>query len=87
MAAGCVVITTALGALPETVGEHGILAPVAGNNIDPDAYVNAAAAIAEAFVADNPALGARLRHQVDWTVANYRWDIRAAEAEALIRSA
>jgi glycosyltransferase involved in cell wall biosynthesis len=86
MAAGCVVITTALGALPETVGEHGILAPVVGSNIDPDAYVNAATAIAEAFVADNPALGARLRQQVDWTVANYRWDIRAAEAEMLIRS-
>jgi glycosyltransferase involved in cell wall biosynthesis len=85
MAAGCVVVTTALGALPETVGEHGILAPVVGNNIDPDAYVNAAAAIAGAFAEDNPALGARLRAQVDWTVANYRWDIRAAECEALIK--
>jgi len=86
MAAGCVVITTALGALPETVGEHGILAPVVGNNIDPDSYVNAATSIAEAFIAGNPALDARLRQQVDWTTANYRWDIRAAECEALIKA-
>lgn len=87
MAAGCVVVTTAMGALPETVGEHGILVPVAGNNIDPGAYVNAASAIAGAFAADDPTLAARLRQQVDWVTANYRWDIRAEECERLIRRA
>ncbi|MBI1243997.1 MAG: glycosyltransferase [Alphaproteobacteria bacterium] len=85
MAAGCVVITTAMGALPETVGEHGILAPVVGNNIDPDAYIGAARAIAAAFADDDQTLAARLRKQVDWVTANYRWDIRAAECEALIK--
>jgi glycosyltransferase involved in cell wall biosynthesis len=85
MAAGCVVITTAMGALPETVGEHGILAPVSGTSIDPGAYVNAAVAIAGAFADDDTQLGVRLRQQVDWVVANYRWDIRAEECEKLIR--
>jgi glycosyltransferase involved in cell wall biosynthesis len=85
MAAGCVVVTTALGALPETVGDYGILAPVVGNNIDPDAYVNAATAIAEAFAAGNPALDARLRMQVNHVTSQYRWDIRAAETEKLLR--
>ncbi len=85
MAAGCVVISTAMGALPETVGEHGILAPVTGTSIDPSAYVGAATAIAAAFAEDDTTLAARLRAQVDWVTANYRWDIRAAECEALIR--
>ena len=85
MAAGCVVVTTALGALPETVGEFGILAPVVANNIDPDSYVNASVSIAEAFAAGNPALDARLQMQVRHVTSTCRWDIRAAEAEKLLR--
>lgn len=84
MAAGCVVVTTALGALPETTGEFGILAPVIEGKIDPQAYVSASVAILDAFSAGNPALDARLRAQVDWVNATYRWDVRAAEAETLI---
>lgn len=84
MAAGCVVITTALGALPETTGEFGILAPVVDKNIDPQAYVNAASAIIDAFAQNNPALDARLRLQVDWVNRTYRWSARAAQAEAMI---
>jgi glycosyltransferase involved in cell wall biosynthesis len=84
MAAGCVVVTTALGALPETVGDFGILAPVVAGNIDPQAYVSSAAAIAEAFAAKNPALEARLQMQVAHVTATCRWDIRAAEAERLL---
>jgi glycosyltransferase involved in cell wall biosynthesis len=84
MAAGCVVVTTALGALPATTGEFGIFAPVVEGKIDPQAYVSASTAILDAFAAGNPALDARLRAQVEWVNANYRWDIRAAEAETLI---
>jgi glycosyltransferase involved in cell wall biosynthesis len=84
MAAGCVVVTTALGALPETTGEFGILAPVVEGKIDPQSYVSAATAIIDAFAQGNPALDARLRAQVDWVNATYRWDIRAVEAENLI---
>jgi glycosyltransferase involved in cell wall biosynthesis len=86
MAAGCVVVTTALGALPETVGDFGILAPVVAGNIDPQAYVSSAAAIAEAFAAKNPALEARLQLQVAHVTATCRWDIRAAETERLLGS-
>ena len=85
MAAGCVVVTTALGALPETTGEFGILAPVVEGKIDPQAYVSASTAILDAFAQGNPALDARLRAQVEWVNATYRWDIRSAEAEASIR--
>ncbi|MFM7346663.1 MAG: glycosyltransferase family 4 protein [Tagaea sp.] len=85
MAAGCVVVTTALGALPETTGEFGILAPVVEGKIDPQAYVSASTAILDAFAAGNPALDARLRAQVEWVNATYRWDHRSAEAEASIR--
>lgn len=84
MAAGCVVVTTALGALPETTGEFGLLAPVVEGRIDPLAYVNAATAIVDAFAQGNPALDARLRQQVDWVNATYRWDTRAEEVEKLI---
>jgi glycosyltransferase involved in cell wall biosynthesis len=84
MAAGCVVVTTALGALPETVGDFGILAPVVACNIDPQAYVSSAAAIAEAFAAGNSALEARLQMQVAHVTATCRWDIRAVEAERLL---
>ena len=73
-----------LGALPETVGDFGILAPVVAGNIDPQAYVSSAAAIAEAFAAKNPALEARLQMQVAHVTATCRWDIRAAEAERLL---
>jgi glycosyltransferase involved in cell wall biosynthesis len=84
MAAGCVVVTTALGALPETTGEFGLLAPVVEGRIDPQSYVSAATAIMDAFAQGNLALDARLRAQVEWVNATYRWDIRAEEAETLI---
>ena len=84
LAAGCLVVSSRLGALPETTGEFGILAPVVDRNIDPQAYVNAAGAIVDAFAQNNPALDARLRLQVDWVNRVYRWSARAEQAEALI---
>jgi len=84
MAAGCVIVTTALGALPETVGEFGILVPVVANNIDPEAYVSVSASIAEAFAAGNPALEARLQMQVAHVTKTCRWDVRALELEQLL---
>lgn len=89
MAAGCLVITSNLGALPETLGGHGILL-----DLDHDA-VNHAQRFAKEIIRQihqlksdwqTGALENRLAAQVQWANDNYTWRTRATEWVDFLRS-
>jgi glycosyltransferase involved in cell wall biosynthesis len=86
LAAGCRVVTSNLGALPETTGCFGVLKePYQGD--DPRPYLLAFADEAcnqIDFLRDNPAAASILRQQVDYARYN-RWDIRVHEWEHLFK--
>lgn len=90
MAAGCVVITSDLGALPETLGGHGVLLPIV-----PDAAQHAqdfAAALAAQITQlksqwQSGELESRLAAQVKWANENYVWAARAMEWQNYLSTA
>lgn len=82
MAAGCIVMTSDLGALPETLHGHGVLMPY-----EDDAYLHA-----DTFARETTRvlhdlksqwlsgeLETRLAHQARWVNENYVWSKRAVE--------
>ncbi len=85
LAAGCAVLTSALGALPETLGGRGTL-------IDPRdpayvaKFVEAAVELLEAQRREPGAEESRRRQQVDWARATYDWPTRAREWDGWLRS-
>ena len=82
--AGAVVVTSALGALPETVGEGGVCIP--GRPQDAayqDAFVNACVALLQ----DEDRWRAMSAAAIDRTAAHYTWPVIAAEWDELCRAA
>jgi glycosyltransferase involved in cell wall biosynthesis len=82
MAAGCIVVTSDLGALPETLGGHGILTSVpmdglAHANAYAESLINTMTNLQQEW--QSGALADRLMAQVQWAHDNYTWDARAAE--------
>jgi glycosyltransferase involved in cell wall biosynthesis len=85
MAAGCRVVTSNLGALPETTACFGVLKePFLGGDVNAyiKAFVDETCAQID-FLRRNPAAGAVLRQQVDYSRYN-NWALRAREWEALL---
>jgi protein O-GlcNAc transferase len=81
MACGCRIITSDLGALPETTAGFGQLLQLVG--VDRDVYVRqftqaTVAALRESMAAD-PSAEALLRRQVDFVNRSYTWRARAGE--------
>jgi len=85
LAAGCIVVTSDLGALPETLGGHGHLIP-----LQTDAYAHAAdyAAQLSRIMTElkqqwqSGELEHRLAAQVQWANEAYTWAARAKEWES-----
>ena len=90
MAAGCIVVTSDLGALPETLAGHGELIPY-----QPDAHAHAAnfAARLSYIMTDLKSqwhtgeLESRLASQVMWANEHYSWTARAKEWEGWLSAA
>jgi protein O-GlcNAc transferase len=84
LAAGCQVVSSDLGALPETMAGH---ARLVSWEDGPEAYRDAfVAAVIEALSAlGDPANEARLRRQVDDVNRRARWESRAEEWGAWVR--
>lgn len=88
LAAGCIVVSCALGALPETCGSHGrLLQPGPDGTLSADRFAEMVAGAVREAASPGPGLEARLRAQVDHVAAHGTWDRRAVELEALIRAA
>jgi glycosyltransferase involved in cell wall biosynthesis len=84
MAAGCRVLTSNLGALPETSAPFGVLRPPF-EGLNRDVYLDdfaAAAAVEIDFLRNDPSAEFMLRAQVDQSRVN-RWRVRAVQWEAL----
>lgn len=88
MAAGMAVLTHPNAALPETLAGFGFMLPAPALRDElaasDTAFARSAGALIDRFMADDPALAEHLRRQIDHARTNYRWSVRAAEAETLI---
>lgn len=83
-AAGCAVVTTRLGALPETVGDGGLCLP--GDPQDA-AYQDAFVAACVRLLTDDEAWTAMSRRALDRAWDKYTWPAIAGEWEAYLRAA
>jgi len=89
LAAGCIVVTSDLGALPETLGGHGYLIPYQA-----DAYIHAADYAAQLSRImtqlkqqwQSGELEPRLAAQVQWANETYTWAARAKEWEDWLKN-
>ena len=84
MAAGCRVVATALGALPETMAGFGDSVPVENGQISGEPFIAATVSAIARFRAGDPALADELRRQVDFVNATGTWARRAREMEAVL---
>ena len=86
-AAGCRVITSASGALPEITGGHAdLLPPPAPGQIDPAAFAGAAAALLDQQRQDPDAVRANLAAARAWTQRFGDWENRAVRLERIIQA-
>ncbi len=87
IAAGLVVVTSELGALPETCGGYAVLVPPVsqlGAQEYARQYLNALLEVLRAWEA-NPDQAARARwQQIDWIQRTCTWAVRAAEWEQML---
>ena len=83
-AAGCAVVTTQLGALPETVGDGGVC--IAGTPQDA-AYQDAFVAACVRLLKDDETWAAMSRRAFDRAWDKYTWPAIAGEWEAYLRAA
>ncbi len=85
MAAGCVVVTSDLGALSETLGGHGVLLPfekdaaVHGEHFANE-VIHQISTLKQQWAAGE--LEQRLADQIKWANETYSWRTRAVEWEA-----
>ena len=81
MAAGCVVIAPAFGALPETMAGFGELIDAADGNIALEDFIRRTVLVLSQHDRGDDELGERLMAQVGFVNEYYRWHRRAAEME------
>lgn len=82
MAAGCFVICSELGGLPEAMSGFGHLVPLEdGKVIQGRLFVTEALALLDAFKRSDEKLAAQLNEQVAFVNAHCRWSVRASELE------
>lgn len=84
MAAGCLVITVAQGALPETLAGFGVVVEPRDEVVRCDDFLAATEAALSGFADEDARLEAHLRRQVDHITTTARWERRAEEFEALL---
>lgn len=83
MAAGCLVITAALGALPETTAGYGFLAtPVADRRLYAERFADFAVRVLRLAAEQPEAAGQRLAEQVRHVNRTTTWRVRAREWSA-----
>lgn len=83
MAGGCKIVTSALGALPETTAGYAELVPMArGLTVDTPAFVERTVAALRQLQGGDPALEQSLRGQVDHIHRTATWEMRGKEWEA-----
>jgi glycosyltransferase involved in cell wall biosynthesis len=82
MAAGCHVVTSEFGALPETVAGFGRLVPLGS---DPEAYCLGFIKAVVESVNEPAMMEDALRRQVDFVNRSYVWRVRAGEWTAWLR--
>lgn len=87
MAAGCRVVATALGALPETMAGFGDSVPLVNGQVLGEPFIAATLSAIARFRGNDPALAEELRRQVDYVNANRTWARRAQEMEAILADA
>lgn len=90
MAAGCIVVTSDIGALPETLGGYGEIVPFQENGeAHALAFADRVAALIMQLKSDwqSGALEERLSAQAAWAQQNYSWKTRAAEWEKFLTAA
>ncbi|MBI4663107.1 MAG: glycosyltransferase family 4 protein [Verrucomicrobia bacterium] len=86
MAAGCVVICSALGALPEVMAGFGHVIPLEdGKIIQGRHFIAQALTLLDSFKRNDETLAQQLQRQVAFVNANYRWALRAQELEAILQ--
>ncbi|MFA6018955.1 MAG: glycosyltransferase family 4 protein [Rhodospirillales bacterium] len=86
MAAGCLVVTSDLGALPETLAGFGILLkPLSGTMDFAHAYAEAMRQVLEGVKKDPKGLSEHLKRQVEFARSEYSWSFRAKEWEVWLR--
>ena len=86
MAAGCVVICSGLGALPEVMAGFGhVIELEDGKIIQGRHFINRALTLLDEFKRGDENLAQRLREQVAFIHANCRWSVRSAELEAMLQ--
>ncbi len=86
MAAGCVVVAPALGALPETMSGFGLSIPTEGDGFSIELFLNQVLGVLAAFDSRDEALEKQLRAQVNHIHEKHLWSVRAREAEALFET-
>lgn len=87
MAAGCLVISSALGALPEVMAGFGHVVELEDQKIVPGKrFVELTRGILERFRGSDPALGEELNQQLRFVRDHYRWSIRARQFEEMIQA-
>jgi glycosyltransferase involved in cell wall biosynthesis len=82
MASGCWIVTSDLGALPETTAGFGRLIPITGNDRAgyKDRFVEATVQVLQTMTSqDSPAAEEHLRRQVDHVNRSVTWSVRARE--------
>jgi glycosyltransferase involved in cell wall biosynthesis len=86
MAAGCVVICSGLGALPEVMAGFGhVIELEDGKIVQGRHFIARALTLLEEFKRGDAKLGQSLKQQVAYMNANCRWSGRAAEFEAMLQ--
>ncbi|MGB0682279.1 MAG: glycosyltransferase family 4 protein [Magnetovibrionaceae bacterium] len=84
MAAGCHVITSNLGALPQVVGGFGDCVAFEGGQLPAGSFLRATTGAIARLIQDPEATEVRRRQQVDFCRNRYSWTQRAAEFEAIL---
>jgi len=83
MAAGCLVVTSRLGALPETLDGHGLLAEGDDLGFSADDLLNKTLELLKTFSEAPESLEGRVRAQVAYATQTFTWANRAQEFLAL----
>ncbi|MGQ9365243.1 glycosyltransferase family 4 protein [Azospirillum sp. ST 5-10] len=87
MAAGCLIISTQAGALPETVGRFSQLVPVGDAGVDARDFLRIAVGLLRRASESPPRIERLLRDQVDHVNRYYSPEARARDWERVLREA